>query len=125
MSGEFSPEKCDITDAVGWWMHKTNELSERENISTLVVESVLATHPDILEVAVVTVPEDKWGERDKAYATTEKERPSAGDNVVKWAKKPRGISPFMVPGEVRILPELPKKSTREIQKYISSSWAEC
>ena len=42
-------------------------ISGGENISTVEVEQALMSHPDVLEVAVVGVPDDKWGERPKAF----------------------------------------------------------
>ncbi len=42
-------------------------ISGGENISTVEVEQALMSHPDVLEAAVVGVPDDKWGERPKAF----------------------------------------------------------
>lgn len=37
-------------------------ISGGENISTVEVENVIYQHPDVLEVAVIGVPDEKWGE---------------------------------------------------------------
>ena len=42
-------------------------ISGGENISTVEVEQALMSHPCVLEAAVVGVPDDKWGQRPKAY----------------------------------------------------------
>ena len=42
-------------------------ISGGENISSVEVEQALMSHPDVLEAAVVGVPDDKWGERPKAF----------------------------------------------------------
>ena len=42
-------------------------ISGGENISTIEVEQALASHPAVLEVAVVGVPDERWGERPKAF----------------------------------------------------------
>ena len=42
-------------------------ISGGENISTIEVEQVLARHPAVLDCAVVGVPDDRWGERPKAF----------------------------------------------------------
>jgi fatty-acyl-CoA synthase len=42
-------------------------VSGGENISTIEVEQALMSHPCVLEAAVVGVPDDRWGERPKAY----------------------------------------------------------
>src|SRR5947207_9902986 len=44
-------------------------ISGGENISTIEVEQVVAQHPAVLECAVVAIPDEKWGERPKAYVT--------------------------------------------------------
>src|SRR5665811_682522 len=42
-------------------------ISGGENISTIEVEQALMSHPSVLEVAVIGVPDQKWGERPKAF----------------------------------------------------------
>ena len=38
-----------------------------ENVAPTEVERALASHPDIVDVAVIGVPDDKWGEVGKAF----------------------------------------------------------
>lgn len=38
-----------------------------ENASSLAIESALATHPDVFEVAVVARPHERFGERAHAF----------------------------------------------------------
>ena len=42
-------------------------ISGGENISTIEVEQALMSHPAVLEAAVIGVPDEKWGERPKAF----------------------------------------------------------
>ncbi len=42
-------------------------ISGGENISTVEIENVLFRHPDVLEVAVISAPDPKWGEVPKAF----------------------------------------------------------
>src|SRR6266478_6609016 len=44
-------------------------ISGGENISTQEVEKAICEHPDVLEVAVIAVPSEKWGEAPKAFVT--------------------------------------------------------
>ena len=44
-------------------------ISGGENISTIEVEQAAARHPAVLEAAVVAIPDEKWGERPKAFVT--------------------------------------------------------
>src|SRR3712207_5172838 len=42
-------------------------VSGGENISTIEVEQACVQHPAVLEVSVIGVPDDRWGERPKAF----------------------------------------------------------
>src|SRR5699024_9292201 len=46
-------------------------ISGGENISSTEVESTLFTHPDVRDVGVVAVPDEKWGEVPKAVIVTQ------------------------------------------------------
>jgi len=86
------------------------------------LESLLATHPDILEVGVVSVPDSHWGERPKAFVTVKEGRELAEQDVIDWARNHSGISKFMVPREVAVVEELPKTSTGKIRKNVLREW---
>jgi fatty-acyl-CoA synthase len=49
-------------------------ISGGENISTIEVEQAIAQHPAIMECAVVAIPDEKWGERPKAFVTLKEGR---------------------------------------------------
>ncbi|KAL8782276.1 MAG: hypothetical protein Q9213_005511 [Squamulea squamosa] len=98
-------------------------ISGGENISSVALESMLATHEDILEAAVVAVADSHWGERPKAFVTVQADRKLEGPEVIKWAKHNSGISKFMVPREVEIVTELPKTSTGKLKKNVLREWA--
>ncbi|PHH62139.1 hypothetical protein CDD81_7513 [Ophiocordyceps australis] len=99
-------------------------ISGGENISSVALESALAHHPAILEVGVVAVPDEKWGERPKAYVTLKHghEGNLKPDDVIAWAKTQNAISSFMVPREVEVVSELPKTSTGKIKKQVLREW---
>ena len=42
-------------------------ISGGENISTVEVEHALPSHPAVADVAVIAVPDERWGERPKAF----------------------------------------------------------
>ncbi|KAG7007529.1 hypothetical protein G7Y79_00009g026380 [Physcia stellaris] len=98
-------------------------ISGGENISSIALESLLATHSDILEVAVVAVADSHWGERPKAFITVQPGKQLKGEDVIEWAKHHGGISRFMVPREVEVLDELPKTSTGKLRKNVLREWA--
>ncbi|OJJ47602.1 hypothetical protein ASPZODRAFT_151082 [Penicilliopsis zonata CBS 506.65] len=97
-------------------------ISGGENISSVALESMLATHPDILEAGVVAVPDSHWGERPKAFITVKAGRQLSGSDVIEWARHESTISKFMVPREVEIISELPKTSTGKIRKNVLREW---
>lgn len=96
-----------------------------ENISSVALEGMLATHPSVLEVGVCAVPDSHWGERPKAFVTTKDGTNSEtlGNEVIQWAKEQSNISRFMVPREVVVVRELPKTSTGKIKKNVLREWA--
>ncbi|CAL8576494.1 hypothetical protein XPA_002373 [Xanthoria parietina] len=98
-------------------------ISGGENISSVALESMLATHKDILEAAVVAVADSHWGERPKAFVTVQAGKELQGSEVIEWAKNKSGISKFMVPREVEIVEELPKTSTGKLKKNVLREWA--
>jgi acyl-CoA synthetase (AMP-forming)/AMP-acid ligase II len=84
---------------------------------------MLSTHPDILEVSVVAIPDEKWGERPQAFVTTKKGKSLKGEDIIDWAKHKSTISKFMVPAKVEVLDELPKTSTGKPRKNVLREWA--
>lgn len=100
-----------------------NIIEGGENISSVALESMLATHPNILEAAVVAVADSYWGERPKAFITIQEGKQVTGEEVIEWAKYTSGISRFMVPREVEVVDELPKTSTGKLRKNVLREWA--
>lgn len=84
---------------------------------------MLATHPNILEAAVVAVADSRWGERPKAFITVQAGKELKGEDVISWAKHKSGISKFMVPREIEVVEELPKTSTGKLKKNVLREWA--
>ena len=101
-------------------------ISGGENISSVSLESMIALHRGILEVGVVGVPDEKYGERPRAYITIKEgwEGKVDEEEVVSWCRtEESGIAGFMVPREVVIVKELPKTSTGKVQKNVLRDWA--
>lgn len=94
-----------------------------ENISSVALESVLATHPDVLEAGVVAVKDSHWGERPKAFLTVKEGKNLTGEDVIKWMKENPKVSRFMVPREVEVIAGLPKTSTGKVRKNVLREWA--
>jgi len=88
-----------------------------ENISSVAVENALMKHPDVIEVAVIGVPHEKWGETPKAFITTARDS-CVGEDVRQWVRENSEIGGFMVPSQVEVVPELPKNGTGKMQKKV-------
>ncbi len=90
-------------------------ISGGENISTVEVEQTVESHPGVLEVAVIGVPDEKWGERPKAFVVL---RPGAEVSEAELLDHVRArIARYKAPGAVEFLEELPKTSTGKVQKF--------
>ena len=90
-------------------------ISGGENISTIEVEQAIAAHPDVLEVAVIGVPDAQWGERPKAFVIPrEGKHPDTAELLEHVRSR---IARYKAPREIEIVSVLPKTSTGKIQKF--------
>jgi len=89
-------------------------ISGGENISTVEVENVIYRHPDVLEVAVVAVPDEKWGEVPKAFVVPKTGKNPTAEEIIAFCKE--RLAKFKAPKHVEF-GELPKTATGKIQKF--------
>jgi acyl-CoA synthetase (AMP-forming)/AMP-acid ligase II len=89
-------------------------ISGGENISTVEVENVLYRHPDILEAAVIAVPDPRWGEVPKAFVVTKPGSQPTAEEIIEFCKE--NLARFKAPKTV-VFGELPKTATGKIQKF--------
>ena len=85
-----------------------------ENVSTIEVEQVLARHPAVLEVAVVGIPDPRWGEVPKAFVALKPGAAVAPEELIEFCR--RHLARFKAPKVIEF-GELPKTSTGKIQKF--------
>jgi fatty-acyl-CoA synthase len=90
-------------------------ISGGENISTIEVEQCVARHPAVMECAVVAIPDEKWGERPKAFVTLKPGQRATEPEIIEFCKQ--HIAHFKAPAAVEF-GELPKTSTGKIQKFV-------
>ncbi|MEM6914263.1 MAG: fatty acid--CoA ligase [Pseudomonadota bacterium] len=89
-------------------------ISGAENIYPAEVESAMFGHPDIADVAIIGVPDDKWGEAVKAVVVL---TPGAEANVDAILDFTRArIAAFKVPKSVDFLQELPRNASGKVLK---------
>ena len=92
-------------------------------ISAREIEEVIARHPDILEVAVVGIPDDEWGQRIGAALVVNATADEATrKDAAWWAAEVRAfvegkLADFKRPREVILIEELPRNALGKVQKH--------
>ena len=90
-------------------------ISGGENINTIEVEQTIASHPAVLECAVVAIPDDRWGEVPKAFVTLKPGQGATAEEIIAHCRE--RIAHFKCPKAVAF-GDLPKTSTGKIQKFV-------
>jgi fatty-acyl-CoA synthase len=91
-------------------------ISGGENISSLEIEQVLYSHPDILECAVVGKPHEKWGEVPVAFVVLRKGIELASQDIIHFAKS--RMAHFKAPKEIVFVNAFPRGGTGKIMKSV-------
>jgi fatty-acyl-CoA synthase len=141
MKGYYNDPEATARAFAGGWFHSGDvavmhadgylEITDRakdvivsggENISTQQVEKVLMSHDAVLEVAVVAIPSDTWGEVPKAFVTLKDDCSTDAAELERYARE--RLAAFKVPKHYEF-GALPKTSTGKIQKYVlrEREWA--
>jgi fatty-acyl-CoA synthase len=95
-------------------------ISGGENIASVEVEQALDSHPEVLESAVVGVPDPKWGEIPVAYVRTRSGEPV--DPAELTAHVRARLAAFKTPKDY-VFTDLPRTSTGKIQKNVLRAMA--
>ncbi|WP_272031632.1 long-chain-fatty-acid--CoA ligase [Oceanobacillus kimchii] len=90
-------------------------ISGGENISSTEVEGVLYKHPDVLEVAVIAIPDEKWGEVPLAIIVPQPNSTMIEEEVISYCRE--NLAHFKAPKKVEFVEELPKTATGKLQKF--------
>ena len=91
-------------------------ISGGENISSVEVEGVLLRHPAVQEVAVVGLPDERWGEAPHAFVVLKNGATTTEEELREFARE--HLAHFKAPHRVNFVSELPKTATGKIQKYV-------
>jgi acyl-CoA synthetase (AMP-forming)/AMP-acid ligase II len=89
-------------------------LTGGENVYSTEVENVLYMHPDILEAAVIGVPDSHWGEAVKACVVLKEGRSLPEANIIAFCKE--NLAHYKAPKSVTFLDALPKTGSGKIYK---------
>jgi len=90
-------------------------ISGGENISSVEVEQVLVRHPAVYEAAVVAMPDEKWGERPKAFVELKGDAELSEEELIDFAKE--NLARYKCPAAVAF-GELPRTATGKVQKFV-------
>ncbi|HEY7781388.1 MAG TPA: long-chain-fatty-acid--CoA ligase [Ktedonobacterales bacterium] len=91
-------------------------ISGGENISSIEVEGVLLRHPAVQEVAVVGMPDPKWGETPHAFVVLKPGASASEDELNQFVRE--RLAHFKAPKGYHFVTELPKTATGKIQKFV-------
>ncbi|GAA3617909.1 AMP-binding protein [Marihabitans asiaticum] len=86
-----------------------------ENVSSIEVEDVIFSHPDVTEVAVIGVPSEKWGETIKALVVLTEGSTATEADIIAWCKS--RIAGYKAPTSVEIREDLARTATGKLQKF--------
>lgn len=86
--------------------------SGAENVYPNEVENAIFGHPAVLEVAVIGVPDEKWGEAVKAVVVLKPGAEATEDDIIAYARE--RIGGFKLPKSVDFIPALPRNATGKV-----------
>lgn len=132
--GYLKRPELNSTDAAGWF--DTGDLARidsegyvritgrakdiiirgGENIPVVEIEGLVYKHPDINDVAIVGMPDDRLGERACAFVTTKPGVTLTLGDVVQFLSA-QDISKNYLPEHLEVLEELPRTASGKIQKF--------
>ena len=86
-----------------------------ENVSSIEVEDVIFSHPDVAEVAVIGVPNEKWGETIKALVVKAEGSALTEQELIDYVKGK--VARYKAPSSVEFREALDRTATGKLQKF--------
>jgi len=86
-----------------------------ENVSSIEVEDALFQHPAVAEVAVIGVPDDRWGEAVKALVVVRDGESVTEADLIAFCRE--RLAGFKCPKSVELREELARTATGKLQKF--------
>jgi long-chain acyl-CoA synthetase len=85
-----------------------------ENVYPTEVENVLMTHPEVADVAVIGVPDEKWGEAIKGIVVRTPDSEVTGDQLIAFARE--WLAGFKLPKSIDFTDVLPRNPSGKLLK---------
>jgi acyl-CoA synthetase (AMP-forming)/AMP-acid ligase II len=86
-----------------------------ENVSSIEVEDAIFSHPDVAEVAVIGVPDEKWGETIKALVVKADGSTLTEQELIDYVKG--RVARYKAPSSVEFREALDRTATGKLQKF--------
>ncbi|MDX2238273.1 MAG: long-chain-fatty-acid--CoA ligase [Hyphomonadaceae bacterium] len=83
-----------------------------ENVYPAEVENAIFGHPDVADVAVIGVPDEKWGEAVKAIVIAKPGAPQDAASIIAWARE--RVANYKVPKSVDFVAAIPRNPSGKI-----------
>ncbi|MCR1832960.1 long-chain fatty acid--CoA ligase [Oceanobacillus caeni] len=91
-------------------------ISGGENIYPAEIEEILYQMPEILECAVIGIPDKDWGESVKAIVVTKPNHTLTAEQVIDYCKQ--HLASYKKPKMVKFIDELPRNASGKVLKYV-------
>ncbi len=90
-------------------------ISGGENVSSIEVEDAIFQHPEVTEVAVIGIPDEKWGELVTALVVRAQGSALTEEQVIAWTKQK--LAGYKCPKKIEFRTELARTATGKLQKF--------
>ena len=90
-------------------------ISGGENVSSIEVEDALFSHPAVAEVAVIGVPDERWGETVKGLVVLAEGAEATEEELRAWCKQ--RLAGYKCPTSIELRDELARTATGKLQKF--------
>ena len=90
-------------------------ISGGENVSSIEVEDAIFQHPDVTEVAVIGIPDEKWGELVTALVVRSAGSELTAEEVIAWTRQK--LAGYKCPKRVEFRDVLDRTATGKLQKF--------
>jgi acyl-CoA synthetase (AMP-forming)/AMP-acid ligase II len=89
-------------------------VSGGENVYPAEIEAVLAAHPEVSDVAVIGVPDERWGEAVKAVVVLRQGSGLTGEALIAWSRD--RLAGYKCPRSVDFMGSLPRNPSGKLLK---------